>query len=133
MNKVVITGRLVRNPELRKNESGSVNCKFSVAVNRPLAKEGTQDVDFLNCSVWGKQAENLCKYQSKGSLVAIEGEMRADNYNDNEGNTRTYTYIHVNRVEYLGGTKKEETKEDNTQIFEEFGKEMELSDDDLPF
>lgn len=136
MNKIIITGRLVRNPELRKNESGSVNSKFTVAVQRPMAKEDKQDVDFLNCSVWGKAAENLCKYQSKGSLVAVEGEMRADNYTDEEGNTKTFTYIYANRIEYLGGKKEEETKEEvesESDPFEDFSNEVELTDEDLPF
>lgn len=136
MNKIIITGRLVRDPELRKNESGNVNSRFTVAVNRPLAKEDKQQTDFLICSVWGKQAENLCKYQSKGSMVAIEGEMRADNYNDEEGNTKTFTYVLVNRVEYLGGKKEEETKEEvesESDPFKDFSNEVELTDEDLPF
>ncbi len=136
MNKIIITGRLVRDPELRKNESGSVNSKFTVAVQRPMAKEDKQQTDFLICSVWGKQAENLCKYQSKGSLVAVEGEMRADNYTDEEGNTKTFTYIYANRIEYLGGKKEEETKEEvesESDPFEDFSNEVELTDEDLPF
>ncbi|MBQ1793696.1 MAG: single-stranded DNA-binding protein [Peptostreptococcaceae bacterium] len=133
MNRCVLTGRITNKPELRKNEGGTCKCQFSIAVQRFGAKEGTQDVDFINCTVWNKQAENLVKYQDKGSLVGIEGELRNDRYTDSEGNDRTFSNVLANRIEYIGGKKEEKKEESKSDPFEEFSNEVELTDEDLPF
>ena len=98
-----------------------------------MAKEGNQDVDFINITVWNKQAENLCKYQDKGSLIAVEGELRNDRYTDSEGNDRTFSNVLANRIEYIGGKKEEKKEESKSDPFEEFSNEVELTDEDLPF
>lgn len=138
MNKVVLSGRLTKDPELYTNEAGTSNSKFTIAVPRIGAKEGLQQTDFFRCTAWNKQAENLVKYQKKGSLIIVEGELRADNYDDKEGNPKTNNYVFVNRIEYTGSsnedkgeTKKETVKEDDP--FADFSNEVELSDADLPF
>lgn len=134
MNRVILTGRITNKPELRTNEGGTSKCQFSLAVHRPMAKEGSQDVDFISVTVWNKQAENLCRYQDKGSLIAVEGELRNDRYTDSEGNDRTFSNVLANRIEYLGGKKEEEKKEESeSDPYEEFSNEVELSDSDLPF
>lgn len=134
MNHINLIGRITSKPELRTNEGGTSKCQFSLAVHRPMAKEGNQDVDFISVTVWNKQAENLCKYQDKGSLIAVEGELRNDRYTDSEGNDRTFSNVLANRIEYLGGKKEEEKKEESeSDPYEEFSNEVELSDEDLPF
>lgn len=136
MNKTFLIGRLTKDVELRKNESGSVVGMFTLAVNRIGAKENQQQADFINCRVWNNQAENLAHYQGKGSKVAVEGSTRTDVYEDSEGNKRYSTYVLVQQIEYLtnkGEQKQEESKEEPD--FEESFKvaDLTLTDDDLPF
>lgn len=90
--------------------------------------------------MWGKQAENLVKYQTKGSLIAVEGSNRVDKYQNEKGENRYKHYILVNTIEYLG-TKKEESPvkiekspaESGNDPFAEFGNEVVITDDMLPF
>lgn len=137
MNKVILTGRITRKPELKDVRDKKV-CEFSLATNRPVIRDGEKAADFVNCVVWGTQAENLYKYQDKGSLIAVFGELRVDNYEDKEGNKRQKTYVLVSNVEFLGSKKKEEK-----DPFEEFGEsittksrleeQLTITDQDLPF
>ena len=133
MNSINVTGRLTRDVEIRKNDAGTVKGTFTLAVNRPYAKEGTQDVDFIPCVIWNQQAENLAKYQGKGCLVAVEGTLHVDQYEDQEEKSRTYTYIQVNRCDYLSKIEKVEEEPKEQDAFEEFANEVELTDEDLPF
>lgn len=130
MNRVSLIGRLTKDPEIRTNEAGTSRCTFDIAINRPGAKEGTQDVDFINCVAWNKQGENLAKYQGKGCLIGVEGEIRKDAFTDNEGNLKYYMYVYANRIEYLSSTKaaEEEPIEETNSV-----DELELTDEDLPF
>ena len=106
MNSVAITGRITKELELRYTPNGKPVCDFSLAVYRD--KDNT---DFINCSVWNNQAENLCKYQGKGSLIGLTGALRIDTYKDKDGNTRYKNYVLVNNIEYL--SSKQETKADS--------------------
>ena len=99
MNKCVLTGRLTKKPELREIKDKKV-CEFTLATNRPVIRDGEKQADFINCIVWNNQAENLCKYQDKGSLIAVFGEIRTDSY-EVEGNKRYKTYVLVNNIEFL--------------------------------
>ena len=135
MNKVMLTGRLTKDLELRKTKNDKGVCEFTLATNRINGK----DADFINCVVWGVQAENLVKYQAKGNLIGVEGELRAESFEVN-GEKRYKTYVLVNQIEYLQG-KKEEKKEENpyaafgNSIKTEFdvGHQIEITDDDMPF
>lgn len=117
MNNVNLIGRITRDLELRQTTSGQAVCEFSLAVNR-TRQEG---VDFINITVWGKQAENLTKYQSKGSLIAVSGSLRVDKYETKEGEKRNRVYVLANSIEYLSNKSSEtvnnttviETKEEN--------------------
>ena len=132
MNKVLLIGRLVRTPELRETKSNKKVCEFTLATNRVNGK----DADFITCMVWDKQAENLCKYQEKGSLIGIEGTLRTDNY-EVEGKKRQKTYVMVNVIDFLG--EKKEEKVDKNKPFEEFGQQfevgqqLEIEDNEYPF
>jgi single-strand DNA-binding protein len=138
MNKVVLLGRLTKKPELKETKANKSVCDFSIAVNRNYTNdEGEREADFINCQVWNKQAENLCKYMDKGSQLSLEGNIRTDSYEDDKGNRRFKTYVLVSNIEYLE-TKKSESKkavvEENKnpdQDFIDFGNEIELSDEDL--
>ena len=138
MNKVVLLGRLTKKPELKETKANKSVCDFSIAVNRNYTNDdGEREADFINCQVWNKQAENLCKYMDKGSQLSLEGNIRTDSYEDDKGNRRFKTYVLVSNIEYLE-TKKSESKkavvEENKnpdQDFIDFGNEIELSEEDL--
>lgn len=145
MNKAVITGRISTNLELRYTTSNYAVVQFNLATNRPVQRDGERVADFIPCVVWGKQAENLCKYQSKGSLIAVYGSVRVDSYDKQDGSRGYKTYISVNEVEFLESKKTapdettneipvEEGKEESNP-FEEFYNEHqeEINEDMLPF
>ena len=132
MNSINLVGRITKDLELRQTTTGKSVCEFSLAVNRI----GSEDADFITCQVWNAQAENLAKYQGKGSLIAIVGSLRVDKFQDNEGNNRYKTYVLVNNVEYLGTKKdtQEQQVEEPTQQsdpFAEFGDSVAIDDDFL--
>lgn len=138
MNNTILIGRIATNLEVKTTDGGTSWCRFNLAVPRIGAKEGTQDVDFISVVVWNKQAENLAKYQSKGSLIAVKGEMRADAYTDKEGNKRTNTYVYGINIVYLGTPEKTsdnsiEVTENVEDPFKDLGDIVELTDEDLPF
>jgi single-strand DNA-binding protein len=86
MNKVVLIGRLTKDPDLRYTSSNIPAASFTVAVNRPFQNQnGVREADFINVVVWRKQAENVKKYIVKGSLVAVEGRIQTRNYEDKDG------------------------------------------------
>lgn len=132
MNKVFLTGRLTAKPELRYTQSNNAVVSFTVAVNRQK-QDGTQETDFINCRVWNKQAENLCKYQDKGNLILVDGSIRVDSYLGNDGSKRYTTYVLANHIEYLESKKKteaEEVKQDNNthDPFADFGNQVSIDD-----
>ena len=82
MNKCFIIGRIANDLELRSTNTGKSICEFRLATNRPTSKDGEKVADFINCRVWNKLAENLAKYQTKGSLIAVVGRTQVDSYQD---------------------------------------------------
>ncbi len=149
MNKAIIIGRLVRDPEMRTTSSGINSTTFTVAVSRNYTNpNGERDTDFLNCVAWRKQAENIAKYCNKGSQVAVEGRIQTRSYDAQDGTKRYVTEIIADNVTFLGtrGGNISSTDTDftnnNSNIattditedpFKDFGDEVALSDDDLPF
>lgn len=132
MNKVMLIGRLTKTPELRATQTGKQVCDFTIATNRINGKE----CDFIDCIVWDKQAENLCKYQTKGSLIGIEGQLRIDTYKDKDNNSRKKTYVMVGNIEYLQTKEKTEEnpyKDMNTKVESDIGQSITIEDSDLPF
>ncbi|MBN2794836.1 MAG: single-stranded DNA-binding protein [Clostridia bacterium] len=102
MNQVILIGRLTRDPELRFiPNSGTAVARFALAVNREFKREGQPDADFFNVVVWGKQAENCANYLKKGRLVAINGNLRNNNYEDKNGVKHYSVEVLANRVEFL--------------------------------
>ncbi|MDE6397781.1 MAG: single-stranded DNA-binding protein, partial [Clostridiales bacterium] len=92
MNKAIIVGNLTRDPDLAQTSSGISVCRFSVAVNRPYTNaNGEREADFINIVVWRERAENCGKYLSKGSKVAVCGQIQTRSYDDKDGNKRYVT------------------------------------------
>ena len=87
MNQINLVGRITRDLELRTTANQKSVCEFTIAVNRV----GNEAADFITCVVWEKQAENLVKYQGKGSLIAVSGSLRVDKYKTEQGENRYKT------------------------------------------
>ena len=103
MNKVVLIGRLTRDPELRYTGSNIPVATFSLAVNRNFTnQQGEREADFINIEVWRKQAENVKNYLSQGSQVAIDGRIQTRTYDDQNGQRRYITEVVADNIEFLG-------------------------------
>lgn len=99
MNKVVLMGRLTRDTELKQTQNGTAVCSFSIAVNRRFAKEGQQNVDFINCTAWQKTAEFIAKYFDKGDMIAIVGRLETRSY-EKDGKKNFVTDIVVEEADF---------------------------------
>ena len=102
MNRVMLIGRLTAKPELRYTSSNIPFARFSVAVNRTFSNsQGQRETDFINVVVWRKQAENVCNFLDKGSLVSVEGRLQTGNYDDKDGNKRYTMDVVGDNVQFL--------------------------------
>lgn len=128
MNVVILSGRLTKKPELRATTSTSV-CHFSLAVN----KFASNECDFIECVCFGKQAENLAKYQDKGNMIEVNGRLEVNSYTDKEGKNHSKTIVTVNQTNFISQGKKtsSEAKNDQNDPFEAMSKRIE--EDNLPF
>lgn len=133
MNRVVLTGRIVNDLELRATSTGKSICDFRLATNRPVTRDGERVADFINCRVWNKTAENLVKYQKKGNLIAVSGRMQVDSYQDKDGNNRYNTYILVEDLEYLESKKEKDIPLDKLQTKTQVQNQFNYEDEELPF
>lgn len=104
MNKVILIGRLVADPELRSTQSGKSVASYRLAVDRQSKQEGQPEADFLNCVTWGKNAEFASKYLSKGTKIAIEGRIQTGSY-EKDGVKHYTTDIIVERHEFCESKK----------------------------
>ena len=103
LNVVAIMGRLVADPELRTTPAGVNVCQFRIACDRNFARQGEQrQADFVDIVAWRQQADFVCKYFSKGSLIAINGRIQTRNYQDKNGNSRTSFAIVSNNINFAG-------------------------------
>ena len=108
LNKVILMGRITTDLELKKTSSGISVTSFSIAVDRTYVKQGEErKTDFINCVAWNKQAEFICKYFGKGSLIAIEGEIQTRQYQAKDGSNRHITEIVISNV-YFTGERREQ-------------------------
>ena len=132
MNNVVLIGRLTKDPELQYIPgTETAVAKFTLAVDRPQSKE--KAADFIRIVTFGKTAELCEKYLAKGRQVGISGRIQTGSYKDKDGNTVYTTDVYANRVEFLGGGEKSETKpRDDLEIPEGF-QAMDEDDDDIQF
>lgn len=156
MNKAMLIGRLVKDPELKMTETSKREvCQFTIAVNRPYTNEdGERQADFINCVVWDKLAENLAKYQKKGNQIAVEGRIQTRNYEDKDGKRVYVTEIISTNITFLDskGTGDSVNNLEEPPVkagpitgeqidsiptendpFAAFGDSIEVNDSDLPF
>ena len=102
LNKIILIGRLTRDPELRYTPNGTAVCNFSLAVERNFTnRDGEREVDFIDIVVWRRQAENCANHLAKGRLVAVEGRLQIRSYENSEGQKRRATEVVANNVQFL--------------------------------
>ncbi len=102
MNRVVLVGRLTRDPELRTSGSGNSFAFFTIAVNRQFTSStGEREADFINCVVYNKQAENLNRYIRKGGLIGVDGRIQTRNYTAPDGTRRFVTEVICDSIQFL--------------------------------
>ncbi|MFZ0475757.1 MAG: single-stranded DNA-binding protein [Halobacillus sp.] len=102
LNRVVLVGRLTKDPDLRYTPNGVAVANFTIAVNRPFSNnQGGQDADFLNCVVWRRAAENLANFMNKGSLVGVDGRLQSRSFDNQEGKRVFVTEVVADSVQFL--------------------------------
>ena len=102
INRVVLVGRLTRDPELKYTTNGIANLRFSIAVNRTFTSQnGERQADFINCVAWRGQAENMAKFLRKGSLIGVEGRIETGSYQAQDGSMRYTTDVVCDSVQFL--------------------------------
>ena len=119
MNKLILTGRLTKDPEVKAIGDNNMVAKFTIAVNRNYKdKDGNRPADFIPCEAVGKTAEFVSNYITKGRLVEVEGEYRVDQYQNEAGENRSFTKCHVNTLNALDSAKTAdgESTATNTEI-----------------
>ena len=101
MNKVLLVGRLTRDPELRTTPGGMAVTRFTIAVSQNFTnKNGERGADFINCSALGRQADNISKYCRKGTMVSAEGRIRTSSYDAQDGSKRYTTEVVCENVNF---------------------------------
>lgn len=154
LNRVILIGRLTRDPELRYTPSGVAVTQFTLAVDRTYTnQQGEREADFINIVTWRQLAENCANYLRKGRLAAVEGRIQIRNYDNNEGRKVYVTEVIADNVRFLesasGSGNREEGRNfsqgagggrgpgansrSNQDPFSDDGKPIDISDDDLPF
>ena len=138
VNRVVLVGRLVKDPELRKTNSDVSFATFTIAVdNRVREQDGTRGTIFIDCRVFRDQAENMVKFTRKGSMVAVDGSLNQRNFERRDGTKGKAIEIIVDSVTFLEPKKEtpvEEPKFDDIQVPSNNNLDsIDLPDDDLPF
>ena len=153
MNKVILMGHLVTDPELKTTPSGVSVTSFRIAVDRKYVKQGEErQTDFINIVCWRQRAEFVCKYFVKGQLIALDGSIQTRQYQDKNGNNRTAVEVVADNVYFTGDKRgvmhsadvKPPSQEDTpaysaNKILSELAEPADfeeialLTDDDLPF
>ncbi|EAD4693070.1 single-stranded DNA-binding protein [Listeria monocytogenes] len=159
MNRVVLVGRLTKDPDLRYTPAGAAVATFTLAVNRTFTnQQGEREADFINCVVWRKPAENVANFLKKGSLAGVDGRVQTRNYEGNDGKRVYVTEIVAESVQFLepkhngaegfisnnnqvaanysNNSQTSSYRADSSQKKDSFageGKPIDISDDDLPF
>lgn len=155
LNRVILIGRLTRDPELRYTPAGVAVTQFTLAVDRPFSNSQTKEreADFINIVTWRQLAETCANYLRKGRLTAVEGRLQVRNYDNNEGRKVYVTEVVADNVRFLestggnredggnagassgsgGGNRYGGSREQQQDPFQDDGKPIDISDDDLPF
>ncbi|MDO4554408.1 MAG: single-stranded DNA-binding protein [Lachnospiraceae bacterium] len=117
MNKVMLMGRLTKNPEIRisGNENNTAVARYTLAVDRRYKKDGERTADFITCIVFGKGTDFVQKYLHKGMKIAVVGRLHTGSYKNKDGNTVYTTDVIVDEHEFAGGKSGDDTAEKETE------------------
>lgn len=138
INRVVLVGRITKDPELRKTQSGTSVVSFTIACNRRVPSQG-QDADFINCVAWDKTADFMAQYVKKGALLGLEGRIQTRSYDDKDGKRVYVTEVVADSVQFLESKKSAESGGNEAytapvmQNNECADYESDIETDDLPF
>ena len=140
INRVVLTGHLTKDPELKVTQSGLSVVQFVIGVQRQFArKDGEREADFISCVAWRKTAENIAKYFKKGQLIGIDGRVQTRSYDDKNGQRVYVTEVVVDSFAFLSSQKgqgnQNPSQRPNTPAQDPFAGtgSVDITDDDLPF
>ena len=155
MNKIILVGRLTKDPEVRTTSAGFNTVNFTVAVNRNFKnKDGNYDADFLPCVAFRNTADFISKFFKKGSMISLDGRVQTRSYDAQDGTKRYVTEVVVENVEFVGWKNESSSSSNNEYVdapseapiddmpeydipnqdpYENYDKEVSLSDNDLPF
>lgn len=129
MNKIILLGRLTKNPEIRYTNNQKVVASFTLAVDRPFtAADGKKEADFINCSLWGKSAEAFGNNMTKGRRALVEGRLQIRSYDGNDGKKHYATEVVCERFEFVDSKQNS----NNSQGFNEMGTAVPF-DENIPF
>jgi single-strand DNA-binding protein len=134
MNRVILLGRLVKDPEVRYTNTNKVVAQFTLAVNRPFTNaEGQKEVDYINIVIWGKQAEAIGNYVSKGQRLLVEGRLQIRSYTGNDGAKHWVTEVVAYSFEFIEKKGAQTTtQQDQASPMESFGGAAPF-DEEIPF
>ncbi|EAF8350933.1 single-stranded DNA-binding protein [Listeria monocytogenes] len=158
MNRVVLVGRLTKDPDLKYTPAGVAVATFTLAVNRAFTNQnGERDADFIQCVVWRKPAESAANFLKKGSMAGVDGRIQTRNYEDNDGKRVFVTEVvaesvqfleprnnaegaasnnYQNKANYSNNNQTSSYRADTSQKSDSFaseGKPIDINEDDLPF
>ena len=136
LNRVVLVGRLVKDPDLRYTQSGKAVANFTIAVNKPFTNQnGEREADFINCVIWNKPAENLANFMSKGQMIGVDGNLQTRSYDGQDGKRVFVTEVLAGSVQFLESKKntKQEAVDYPRTAPQAQNEPIDISDDDLPF
>lgn len=134
LNRVVLIGRLTKDPELRYTPNGVAVASFTLAVDRSRPnQQGEREADFIPVVVWQKQAENCANYLGKGRLVAVDGRIQVRTYDAKDGQRRWVTEIIAENVRFLDKKEGSGSASGGSAGSSSFGNEVDFTDEDIPF
>ena len=143
INRVVLVGRLVRDPEMRYTQSGIAVTRFTLACDRPFGgQDGKKETDFIDCTVWRKQAESVSQYLKKGNMAGVDGRLQISSYEAQDGTRRQCAEVVADSVRFLepkgqGQSQQQgppKTAKDSDAFSDPFsGGKIDIQDSDLPF
>lgn len=133
LNRIILIGRLTKDPELRYTPNGVAVSQFTLAVDRNFKnQQGQKETDFINIVVWQKQAESVANYLFKGKMAAVDGRLQIRNYEGKDGQRKYITEVIAETVRFLS-PKSESDNSSNSGSSDFIGGQFEGADDDLPF
>ena len=132
MNRIILLGRLVKDPDVKVTTSGKTVCTFTLAVDRPFSgKDGKREADFINIQTWNKTAELIGNYVSKGQRLLVDGRLQIRSYDGKDGLKHYATEVVADRVEFIERKEKSAQKAES-EATEGFGSEVQF-DEEIPF